>query len=591
MKTLALVILLTGISTSLLAQSLSSYQTTVTGQSPTAYFKLDGTLNDAITPSQLLTASGGYFGVDAARQASKAYVFNAQADALTLAADIIPGGDVATNAAATGKGSISVLFRTLVGTTNTGQRFVFCQGNVTSNGNALALYFENSTSTNGGAGDLKLRVGNSTTSILASNQIVGDSWHYFAMTYDESRDAGEVIWYVGRAGGALTSGTMDIGNDAVVGDNGTVAIGNQPDLSSGYRNPGNGRIDEFAVWNRELSAAEVAAQFAQLPNYLPANASYANLVTTQVPAHFFTLDNSLADSVAGQPALQAGGATGAFVPDLFGNANSAYAFNETNDLLFATNDIVNGGGPAGDTTSKAAGTISLLFRTLTDTNNGGQRYIFSQGTNSTTRDQLGLFFENNNIANGDPNSLKLRVGNGPTTTILFPQNILTNTWYYFAMIYDENRDSTGGGEVRFFLGPVGGTLGAGAINIANDSVVGDNGTFYLGNRITLRDAFRNPGSGAVDALATWNDELSPAEINAQFNAAAGPPPSLEIHLDGGKAVVGWTTNFTSAFHLESSPSVAPTAWSVAGLPTNIVNGEYMVTNDVAGAQFFRLTKP
>src|ERR1051326_953607 len=202
-----------------LAQTLSNYQFIVSSQTPAAYFKLDGALTDSVTPSQTLTPSLGFFTADAVRHPTNAYAFLNASDALSLGTDIIPGGDpIGTNAAANGVGSISILFRAL-DSSSTGQRFIFSQGSgVTSNGNALALFFENNTSTNN-PGDLKLRVGNTTTSILASNTIAFDQWYMFTMTYDETRDAGEVLWYLGRSGGTLTSGTVDIGNDAVVGDN------------------------------------------------------------------------------------------------------------------------------------------------------------------------------------------------------------------------------------------------------------------------------------------------------------------------------------------------------------------------------------
>jgi hypothetical protein len=54
----------------------------------------------------------------------------------------------------------------------------------------------------------------------------------------------------------------------VVGDNGPLVLGNK--IASGsitnnaFRNPGNGAIDEFAIWHEELSASEIAAQFNAL---------------------------------------------------------------------------------------------------------------------------------------------------------------------------------------------------------------------------------------------------------------------------------------------------------------------------------------
>jgi hypothetical protein len=578
------------------AATLFNYQHTVISQNPSAYFKLDGTLNDSITPAQSLTAYGvGYFGVDAARQTNSAYVFNGSGDALALMADIIPGGDPGgTNADASGVGSISLLFRTLDSNTNTGQRFVFSQGTGnTTNGNALALFFENATSTNS-PGSLKLRVGDNTTSILASNLIVADEWYYFAMTYDETRDAGEVIWYVGQAGGVLTSGTNDIGNAAVVGDNGTLILGNQYTQTTGYRDPGNGRIDEFAVWTRGLSAAEVGAQFAQLPNYLPANVTYQTLITDQAPAYYFKLHNSTADSITGLT-LSTNGTAGTFTTNVLGAANAAYQFNETNDALFTTTDLIPSGGGSANSAANGVGTISFLFRMLGNTNNTGQRFIFSQGAGTSgNSDQLSLFLENTNAGNGDPNSLKLRVGNGPTTTILQPTSIITNAWYYFAMAYDENRDSQSGGEVRYYLGPVGGSLTNGAVNIANTAVVGDNGIVYLGNKNGLTSGFRNPGAGAIDEFAVWNDELSPAEISTQFAAVTYvlPQPKLQVMLAGSNVVLSWATNNADGFLLEATlslPNPNP-AWTPAGSPA-IVGSQNVVTNAISGRSFYRLRKP
>ena len=579
------------------AQTLSNYQHTVTTQGPSAYFKLDGTLTDAITPAQSLTAQLGYFGTDAARHLTNAFVFATKNDNLQLAMDIIPGGDpTGTNASASGAGSISLLFRALDATTNTGQRFLFSQGTGnTTNGNALALFFENITSTNS-PGGLKLRVGNNTTSILASNLVVADEWYYFAMTYDETRDAGEVIWYLGRAGDVLASGTNDLSNDAVVGDNGTLYIGNASDIASGYSTPGNGRIDEFAVWTRELSAAEVASQFAQLPNYLPANVTYQSLVTEQAPAYYFKLDNSFTDPVSGLT-LSTNATTGIFTTNVLGVANSAYQFNETNDALVTTTDLINGGGATFNSAANASGTISFLFRMLSNTNNTGQRFVFSQGAGTSGNgNQLSLFLENTNSANGDPNSLKVRVGNGPTTTILQPTSIVTNAWYYFAMTYDENRNSQSGGEVRYYLGPVGGTLVAGAIDLGNTAVVGDNGTVSLGNKTGFTSGFRNPGAGAIDEFVVWNDELSPAEISAQFAAVtyvapSAARPSLQVAMNGSNVLLSWTTNNTDGFLLESTASLPNTnAWSPAGSPA-VVGSQNVVTNAASGRSFYRLRKP
>src|SRR4029078_13270944 len=133
-----------------------------------------------------------------------------------------------------------------------------------------------------------------------------------------------------------------IGNDAVVGDNGTVVLGNQVDLSSGFRNPGEGRVDEFSVWNRELSPAEVSNSLAQLPNYCPSGATYQSLIAAQLPAHYFKLDGSLADSIVSSTGVGTNGLSGTYTTNVLGTANSAYSFTDTNDAIIITNDVING---------------------------------------------------------------------------------------------------------------------------------------------------------------------------------------------------------------------------------------------------------
>jgi hypothetical protein len=240
---------------------------------------------------------------------------------------------------------------------------------------------------------------------------------------------------------------------------------------------------------------------------------------------------------------------------------------------------------------------------LSDTNNTGQRYLFSQGSGtSTTRNQLGIFLENTNNANtplGTANSLKLRVGNGPTTVVLSNQFLVANAWYYFATTWDETRNSAGGGEVRFYIGQAGGTLSSGAIDIGNDSVVGDNGTNFIGNRDLLNAGYRSPGSGVIDDFAVWNEELTVDEITAQFNAAlnapavVGPPPQLSIVISGPNALISWPASTSSSYLLETTnvlSSSGAAIWPSAGA-SSIVGTNYVVTNVLStGSSFYRLHK-
>jgi hypothetical protein len=586
-------------------QTLINYQSTVLAQSPSAYFHLDGTFADATgnnPPMDVYVGTGGFM-PDAYRNASNSYSFLGQTDALTNVNDLISGGGVTTNSAATNAGSFTLLFRTLDGLSTGGQRYLLGQGNTTTTGNALGVFFENGTASSDTCA-LKLRIGDGTTTLLLSNNIVFGAWYYLAVTYDEARDAGEVNWYLGRIGNALNSGTIDMSNDAVVGNDDPFVLGNQTNLNSGFRNPGKGRIDEFAVWNRELTGTEISDQFAKLPNPFPANVTYQQLIQAQGPKYYFKLDGSLVESVGNILTLSSNGAGGSFTSDFLGNPARAYSFSETNDALYVTNDLVNGGGPTINTAANGVGTLSFLFRMLSDTNNSGQRFLFSapgSEATSTDDDQLGLFLESSTPSSGEnANSLKLRVGNttkgnvgsSDPVPVAYAEDLVPNAWYYFAMTYDESRNTP---EVFVYFGRVGGTLTNSSFNPANSSVVGDNGWLVLGNKIQTNgitgNAFQNPGEGAIDDFAIWHDELAADEIAAQFAAlspALSPAPSLTIELLSTEVLLHWPATTSTEYVLESATNLTSSPWTGAGAPV-VVGSDFVVTNVLAtGEKYFRL---
>ena len=91
------------------------------------------------------------------------------------------------------------------------------------------------------------------------------------MTYDESRNTPEVYIFFGPAGGTLSSTSFNPANSSVIGDNGPLVMGNKIQAgiigNNAFRNPGNGAIDEFAIWHEELSPAEITTQFNALVSH------------------------------------------------------------------------------------------------------------------------------------------------------------------------------------------------------------------------------------------------------------------------------------------------------------------------------------
>jgi hypothetical protein len=266
MKTLPVFALLTVAltSTSAVAQTAAAYQSAINSESPSHYFTLDNTLTDSAGGAPALNAFSHTFTTNLWGNSSAAAAFHVAGDILTNSTDLFSGGGTAPNPGAAGTGSMSLLLRTLSGSP-TGQRWVFSQSSSFGTANQFSLFFDSNTASSD-PGALKLVVGDTTNTILSASSISFKSWYYFGITYDESRDAGEVRWYLGLPGGPLNSGTLNMGNSAVVGDNFSVSFGNRvTGLNVGFAGPGDGGVDEIAIWNRELSSAEITSQFIAIP--------------------------------------------------------------------------------------------------------------------------------------------------------------------------------------------------------------------------------------------------------------------------------------------------------------------------------------
>ena len=81
----------------------------------------------------------------------------------------------------------------------------------------------------------------------------------------------------------------------------------------------------------------------------------------------------------------------------------------------------------------------------------------------------------------------------------------------------------------------------------------------------------------------------PFDIASTRVAPASPRPPLNIAQSGATVLLSWPTNY-SDFLLQVSPSVAvPVTWTNVGTGT-IVGGQYVVTNTLDSASYFRLIK-
>src|SRR6185503_755654 len=317
------------------------------------------------------------------------------------------------------------------------------------------------------------------TTILPATQLAPSTWYYFAVTYLESRAPNKALWYVGRPGETLLTGQTTNSADSVAGTATGLYLGNKETFDAGYRDPGSGQLDEFAIWNRELSPSEISAQFAALPSRLaPPAAEYQSLITLPAPNYYFQLDGSRSNAMSTTPVLNSVGPTAGFTYDYFGNfeTTNAAAYTTANDGLVLNNNLLNGGGTYDGTPGTGAGTISFLFTSLSGTNHTGQRFLFSAGGATVATNAFAIFMENW-TASTDPGAIKVRLGNS-SKAILAPQNIVPGDWYYCALTYDESITNQ---QVNWYLGQPGGTLNSGTLSFLPGVKAGQGNVFIIGN--------------------------------------------------------------------------------------------------------------
>ncbi len=265
----------------------SQYQSVVSSQLPTHYFKMDGNYVDSVDGSLTLKTNIGtvaltydYFGGP-----TNSVMFTAGADTVTNNGNLLNGGGGYNGALGTGQGSISCLVWTLASTNVGGQRFAYSAGGNTAVSNAFALFVENLTGSN--PTSLKVRFGDSSSTILQASNLVTSAWYYFAMTYDESVSSNQVSWWLGQPGKSLRNGKFSAGAGSRAGNGLAFFIGNNTNYNAGWRNSGptsSGRVDEFAIWTNKLTGVQVTNQFNALvvapppPPVLSVSASGGNVI-------------------------------------------------------------------------------------------------------------------------------------------------------------------------------------------------------------------------------------------------------------------------------------------------------------------------
>ncbi len=551
------------------ALTLSNYEATVEAQNPGFFFTFNGgSLANVVnsgTPTLSASASvADQFIYDIFENPTNCVFFTIVGDYLNDPSEssdhILSGGGTATSNS-TAVGTITLLFRPPDPgppsgvTTGPSGHCVFSAGGTLSSDNAFSLIIQNPNSYSNPPCSLVLAFGDSTNVLLAASNLVWDAWYYFALTYNESdTSTNKATWYLGRLTGAgtLATGTTLNTNVAVAGDGTDFYLGSEPSAVTTLCKPGDGRVDEVATWNKQLTAAQIQAQFAALPNpAVPPVSAYRAVITNQAPTHYFQLNSNTVDTVTGSSLTVTNWnlAVGVVHPitnyppfqytvgysyDYFLDPFGAAYFATGSDAIWTNVNLLNGGGTFTGSLGSGKGSVSGMFHALACTNYYiGQKFIFDAGGDTGTSNSFALLLESTNAPS--PYSLKMRFGD--STSVLVSDTNILSEWYYFAITYDE---TTSTNQAQWWVGRPGGTLQYSSFTALTGSLAGAGNVFVIGNEGTngvpgSDSAFRyqqssHTSNGQVSQLAIWNRILGSNEVAAQFNALSASTPVLPFQI-------------------------------------------------------------
>jgi hypothetical protein len=339
--------------------------------------------------------------------------------------------------------------------------------------------------------------GSQTTFRTQTAAITGTKWYHLVAAYDSVGNTYEVfIDGVSNKSGSAT--ISDIGA-------GTLTIG----LRTGNAEDFNGTIDEFRVYNRKLSTAEVA----QLYN-ASKRAEIVNAPPREGLVGYWNMDD---ESVNGATVFDKSGhgndgtkqgATGAnnTPQSATGKINQALDFDGTDDYLdIADNAVLNI-----TTNITVAGWIKL---DILDT----YQKVYSSGTQSNAW-EFGI---------SNTNEI--------TFTELFIADNLSDTslsadlWYHVAFV----KSGDSGANIAFYLnGVADGTASVGSVSTPS-------GSKKIGRRGDISSDYIN---GRIDEVRVYNRALSAAEITALYNYRPATVSTSQNSKNANGLVGLWSFN-------------------------------------------------
>jgi hypothetical protein len=331
-----------------------------------------------------------------------------------------------------------------------------------------------------------------------------------------------------------------------------------------YGTPFAGMMDDLAIWNDALTAANVQSLAAGVsPLSLGAAATLVDYFPLDGTGSSVTVSNLVAGGSNGRlvnysPTVQSWEATN--LPPALPYSKAALSFDGAEDFLDLGNLGLSG-----------SGTVS--FWMFPDTL-AGDRRLFSQLSGTTTNQAGATGFDSTG-------AVWAWTGAAGTQPLLAPAGTLTtNQWFHMAFLY-------GGGT---------GTLYVNGVQQRSASVGFDFANAEFGLGATFFYILHIPGQygaafgGLIDDVSIWDRPVSPGTV---ARLAAGAKPSEMVGSVQESLVITWPA-YPPGITLEAASSLParPGDWTVVTPPVMTVGTNIVATVPVlSGSRYFRLTLP
>ncbi len=490
-----------GFSCATIAQSVPSY---VPANGLNAWYSFTGNANDDSGSGNNGTVNGVTLSTGKQSIVNTAYAFNGINNTIDLANPFLGGTQVT---AFTFHGL--VYFNSTSNSPNIwGKTYNWGEVNFSvSNQNEVRFIWANSIT------------GNKYSSIFSQiNALLPNQWYDIVVTFQNS--IGQIylngtpittnmIW--NAQGGSVLSTTQIESSCNFAQHNGSSKIGvrNQGGSLVGYL---DGKIDEFGIWNRALSPAEITTLYngtnpsACLPSYVP---------TTGLVG-FWPFCGNANDESGNANNGTVNGAT--LTTDRNGIANSAYYFSSTNCATRIDAQV--------NTTSIQTGlTISTWISKTAEGCQSPRIFEFRVAADGPGEAQWGWPF---------PNSANM-IYMGSTTSTGFVCSygvpiVSNNIWTH--LVY--TNDGTTG---KFYQD---GVL-KGTVSSTGNPILSGNAAFGRMNH-PANDAF----NGKLDDIGIWNRALTSCEVQQLYSGLIGAAPSLTTVAISNSICSGQSTTLTAS---------------------------------------------